>query len=106
MTYFEATRVPPQNCEDPEPSIMAAIQGYLFTGLTSVPPTILDAFLTPHLHPAVVGEGVGDMADGEGGMVEGEGDAVVGEGGCGYIVGMVSGGYIEGEGGYMDGDGG
>jgi len=81
---------------------MAAIQGYLLTGLTSVPPTILCAFLTPHLHPVVAGEGTVD--DGEGAIDEGEGDIDEGDGG--YIVGIVSGGYIDGEGGYIEGEGG
>jgi len=38
----------------------AAIQGYLFLGATSVPPTILDDFLTPHLQTELEGEEVGE----------------------------------------------
>ena len=52
-TYLEATRVPPQNCP-PRLLTMATAQGYLLAGATSVPPTILDAFSTPHLHASKV----------------------------------------------------
>ena len=62
-----------------------------------------------HFKPVVAGEGVVD--DGEGAIDEGEGDMEEGEGAIdegdgGYIVGIVSGGYIDGEGGYIDGEGG
>ena len=52
-TYLEATRVPPQNWP-PRLLTMATAHGYLLAGATSVPPTILDAFSTPHLHASKV----------------------------------------------------
>ena len=55
-----------------------------------------------HFKPVVAGEGTVD--DGEGAIDEGEGDIDEGDGG--YIVGIVSGGYIDGEGGYIEGEGG
>jgi len=42
----------------------ATTHGYLFLGLTSVPPTILLVFFTPHLQTELEGEDVEAAGDG------------------------------------------
>jgi len=56
----------------------ATTHGYLFLGLTSVPPTILLVFFTPHLQTELEGEDVEAAGDGVEGdeEVEAAGDGV------------------------------